>query len=106
MPSVSSSGTSDCTCGIAFATSVYSRIVARTTPITFTVSRGAASNVAASVHYVITLPGGGSGADVADLAPGPVLSGDLSPWKARIVLMLALQQGAPSPEVLASLFET
>lgn len=37
---------------------------------------------------------------------GAVLSGDLSPWKARIVLMLALQQGPVRPDALARLFET
>jgi L-asparaginase len=36
---------------------------------------------------------------------GAVLSGDLSPWKARIVLMLALQQGALRTDALARLFE-
>ncbi len=36
---------------------------------------------------------------------GAVLAGDLSPWKARIVLMLALQQGPMRPQALAPLFE-
>jgi len=48
-----------------------------TTPITFTVTREAGSNVAASVHYVVTLPGGATGADSSDFS-APVLSGDLS----------------------------
>ena len=36
---------------------------------------------------------------------GAVLSGDLSPWKARIVLMLAIQAGQAAPEDLRRLFE-
>lgn len=36
---------------------------------------------------------------------GAVLAGDLSPWKARIVLMLALQHGPVATERLAALFE-
>jgi L-asparaginase len=36
---------------------------------------------------------------------GAVLAGDLSPWKARIVLMLALQQGALSRDALAAAFD-
>jgi L-asparaginase len=36
---------------------------------------------------------------------GAVLSGDLSPWKARIVLMLAIQAGHAAPEELRRLFE-
>jgi VCBS repeat-containing protein len=48
-----------------------------TTPITFTVSREAGSNVAASVHYQVNLPGGATGADAADFS-SPTLSGDLS----------------------------
>ncbi|MBV9283637.1 MAG: hypothetical protein JO176_03415, partial [Acidimicrobiia bacterium] len=50
---------------------------AGTTPITFTVSRGSDSNVAASVHYTVTLPGGASGASASDFV-APVLSGDLA----------------------------
>ncbi|MDB5721113.1 MAG: hypothetical protein JWP15_1731 [Alphaproteobacteria bacterium] len=49
-----------------------------TTPITFTVSRDPTSNVAASVHYVVTLPGGAGGADASDFAPAQALSGDLA----------------------------
>jgi L-asparaginase len=37
---------------------------------------------------------------------GAVLSSDLSAWKARILLMLALQHGATSPADLTRLFET
>jgi len=37
---------------------------------------------------------------------GAVLSGDLSPWKARIVLMLALQHDLVGPDALTRLFET
>jgi L-asparaginase len=37
---------------------------------------------------------------------GAVLSGDLSPWKARILLMLALQQGPVAPAHLRQLFDT
>lgn len=37
---------------------------------------------------------------------GAVLGGDLSPWKARILLMLALQQGPAGPEQLRQLFDT
>ena len=48
-----------------------------TTPITFTVTRDAGSNVPASVHYDITLPGGPTGASASDFA-SPVLSGDIS----------------------------
>lgn len=36
---------------------------------------------------------------------GAVLSGDLSPWKARIVLMLALQDGPVDSRRLAALFD-
>jgi L-asparaginase len=36
---------------------------------------------------------------------GAVLSGDLSPWKARIVLMLAIQAERAAPEELRRLFE-
>lgn len=36
---------------------------------------------------------------------GAVLAGDLSPWKARIVLMLALQGGPAAPAELARCFE-
>jgi L-asparaginase len=36
---------------------------------------------------------------------GAVLAGDLSPWKARIVLMLALQQGPLSRDALAAAFD-
>jgi L-asparaginase len=36
---------------------------------------------------------------------GAVLSGDLSPWKARIVLMLAIQAGRGSPAELRQLFD-
>jgi VCBS repeat-containing protein len=50
---------------------------AGTTPITFTVSREAGSNVAASVHYQVNLPGGPSGADASDFS-SPTLSGDLN----------------------------
>ena len=48
-----------------------------TVPITFTVTRGSDSNVAASVNYTITLPGGATGASAADFA-SPVLSGTLA----------------------------
>ncbi|PSJ36534.1 Calx-beta domain-containing protein [Allosphingosinicella deserti] len=48
-----------------------------TTPITFTVSRGSDSNVAASVDYAVTLAGGATGADASDFA-APVLSGSLA----------------------------
>jgi Ca2+-binding RTX toxin-like protein len=47
-----------------------------TTPITFTVSREAGSNVAASVHYQVNLPGPPTGADASDFA-SPTLSGTL-----------------------------
>ncbi|MEA3038569.1 MAG: uncharacterized protein QOE79_1082, partial [Sphingomonadales bacterium] len=50
---------------------------AGTTPITFTVSREAGSNVAASVHYQVNLPGGPTGADASDFS-SPTLSGDLN----------------------------
>jgi L-asparaginase len=36
---------------------------------------------------------------------GAILAGDLSSWKARIVLMLALQNGKPSQDVLQSYFD-
>ena len=48
-----------------------------TTAITFIVSRGADSNVAADVSWTVTLPGGAGGADAADFA-APVLAGTLS----------------------------
>ena len=48
-----------------------------TTPITFTVTRGSDSNVAASVSYTITLPGGATGASASDF-DSPTLSGTLS----------------------------
>jgi predicted extracellular nuclease len=48
-----------------------------TTPITFTVTRDASSNVAAAVHYQVNLPGGATGADASDFS-SPTLSGDLA----------------------------
>ncbi|HEX8443383.1 MAG TPA: Calx-beta domain-containing protein [Allosphingosinicella sp.] len=39
-----------------------------TTPITFTVTRGSSSNVAASVSYAVTLPGGNGGASANDVS--------------------------------------
>jgi hypothetical protein len=48
-----------------------------TTAITFTVTRGSDSNVAASVDYSVTLPGGASGASAADFV-APVLAGTLA----------------------------
>jgi VCBS repeat-containing protein len=48
-----------------------------TTPITFTVSRGSDSNVAASVAYTVTLPGGATGASASDFS-SPTLSGTLN----------------------------
>ncbi|HET9638589.1 MAG TPA: cadherin domain-containing protein [Allosphingosinicella sp.] len=47
------------------------------TPITFTVSRGSDSNVAASVSYTVTLPGGATGASASDFV-APTLSGTLN----------------------------
>jgi VCBS repeat-containing protein len=47
------------------------------TPITFTVSRGSDSNVAASVNYTVTLPGGATGASASDFV-APTLSGTLN----------------------------
>lgn len=49
---------------------------------------------------------GFAGSSALLVAAGAVLSGDLSPWKARIVLMLALQQGATRQHALAALFDT
>jgi predicted extracellular nuclease len=51
---------------------------AGTTPISFTVTRDAGSNVAASVHYDVLLPGGATGASAGDFAPGSLFSGDLA----------------------------
>lgn len=48
-----------------------------TTPITFTVSRGSDSNVAASVSYTVNLPGGATGASASDFS-APTLSGPLN----------------------------
>ncbi|MEA3051573.1 MAG: uncharacterized protein QOG72_476 [Sphingomonadales bacterium] len=48
-----------------------------TTPITFTVTRGSDSNVAASVSYTVTLPGGATGANASDFV-APTLSGTLN----------------------------
>ncbi|HEU0099304.1 MAG TPA: cadherin domain-containing protein [Allosphingosinicella sp.] len=48
-----------------------------TTPITFTVSRGGDSNVAAAVNYTVNLPGGAAGASASDFA-SPTLSGTLT----------------------------
>jgi VCBS repeat-containing protein len=48
-----------------------------TTPITFTVTRGNDSNVAATVKYTVTLPGGATGASASDFS-SPTLSGTLS----------------------------
>jgi hypothetical protein len=48
-----------------------------TTPITFTVSRGVDSNVAAAVTYTVNLPGGATGANAADFV-SPTLTGTLS----------------------------
>lgn len=39
------------------------------------------------------------------IAAGAVLSADLSPWKARILLMLAIQAGLAAPGALQRLFE-
>jgi VCBS repeat-containing protein len=50
---------------------------AGTTPITFTITRGADSNAAVSVHYDVTLPGGATGASASDFS-APVLSGDVA----------------------------
>jgi VCBS repeat-containing protein len=47
------------------------------TPITFTVTRGSDSNVAASVSYTVTLPGGAAGASAGDFV-APALSGTLN----------------------------
>lgn len=47
------------------------------TPITFTVTRGTDSNVAASVSYTVTLPGGATGASADDFV-APTLSGTLN----------------------------
>ena len=48
-----------------------------TTPITFTVTRGADSNVAATVDFNVNLPGGATGASASDFA-SPTLSGTIS----------------------------
>lgn len=48
---------------------------------------------------------GFAGSSALLVEQGAVLSGDLSPWKARIVLMLALQKGDVRPEALARLFD-
>lgn len=48
-----------------------------TTPITFTVTRGVDSNVAATVNYTVNLPGGPTGASASDFS-SPTLSGTLS----------------------------
>ncbi|MFN3726225.1 MAG: Ig-like domain-containing protein [Allosphingosinicella sp.] len=48
-----------------------------TTPITFTVTRGSDSDVAASVSYTVNLPGGATGASASDLS-APTLSGTLN----------------------------
>ncbi|HEX6376228.1 MAG TPA: cadherin domain-containing protein [Allosphingosinicella sp.] len=47
------------------------------TPITFTVTRGSDSNVAASVSYTVNLPGGATGASASDFV-SPTLSGTLN----------------------------
>lgn len=47
------------------------------TPITFTVTRGSDSNVAASVSYTVTLPGGATGASASDFV-SPTLTGMLT----------------------------
>lgn len=49
---------------------------------------------------------GFAGSSALLVEAGAVLSGDLSPWKARIVLMLALQDAGLRREALASLFDT
>jgi L-asparaginase len=48
---------------------------------------------------------GFAGSSALMVKDGAVLSGDLSPWKARIVLMLALQQDGLRGDALARLFE-
>lgn len=48
-----------------------------TVPITFTVTRGSDSNVAASVSYTISLPGGATGASASDFV-SPMLSGTIA----------------------------
>ncbi|HEX8468866.1 MAG TPA: cadherin domain-containing protein [Allosphingosinicella sp.] len=50
---------------------------AGTTPITFTVSRGADSNVAAAITYTVNLPGGATGASASDFS-SPTLTGTLT----------------------------
>ncbi len=48
---------------------------------------------------------GFAGSSQSMIAAGAVLSADLSPWKARILLMLAIQAGLAAPEALQRLFE-
>nr|WP_286197462.1 asparaginase [Variovorax boronicumulans] len=69
--------------------------------------------LAAGVPVVVAtrIPHGGTrvgysfpGASHHLVAGGAVLSEDLSPWKARILLMLALQQGWRTPAALQGLF--
>jgi L-asparaginase len=49
---------------------------------------------------------GFAGSSALLVQAGALLGGDLSPWKARIALMLALQQDTPARETLARVFET
>jgi L-asparaginase len=49
---------------------------------------------------------GFAGSSALLVEAGAVLSGDLSPWKARIVLMLALQEGAVAAKELRGMFES
>ncbi|ADV00939.1 asparaginase [Alicycliphilus denitrificans] len=69
-------------------------------------ARGVAVAVATRIPRGGTRAGYGFPGSSQRLAEaGAVLAGDLSPWKARIVLMLALQRGpVPAPE-LARLFD-
>ena len=53
-----------------------------------------------------TRPGYGfEGSSQRLIDAGAVLSSDLSPWKARILLMLALQNGRSTPAELTALFD-
>lgn len=68
-------------------------------------ARGVAVVVATRIPRGGTRTGYGfAGSSQRLVDAGAVLSGDLSPWKARIVLMLALQQGPVARSALAALF--
>lgn len=74
--------------------------------IVLALARGVSVVISSRIARGGTRPGYGFAGSSQLLADaGAVLSGDLSPWKARIVLMLALQTGPITRAELAALFD-